>query len=79
MAKRALTHDLPESVSIACFEFIAGPLSENPHRVGKQLGPPFWPQYSARRGEFRIVYTIVDDILVVTVVSIKRRRDVYHT
>jgi hypothetical protein len=29
-AKRALVHDLPEEVAAACFEFIYGPLAENP-------------------------------------------------
>jgi len=77
-ARRALTTDLPESVAAACFEFIYGPLAENPKRVGRQLRPPFWPKYAARRGEFRVIYDIVDDILVVQVVVIEHRRDVYR-
>lgn len=50
-AKRALTHDLPEKVAAAAFEFIRGALSENPQRVGKQLQEPLFPLYSAMRGE----------------------------
>jgi len=77
-AKRALTTDLPPSVAAACYEFIYGPLADNPRRVGKQLRAPFLPKYSARRGEYRIIYEIVDDILVVQVVVIEHRRDVYR-
>lgn len=36
-AKRALTDVLPEAVAVACWEFIRGPLAENPHLVGKAL------------------------------------------
>ena len=77
-AKRALTTDLPESVAAACFEFIYGALAEHPKQVGKQLRPPFWPKYAARRGEFRVIYDIVEDVLVVQVVVIEHRRDVYR-
>jgi mRNA interferase RelE/StbE len=77
-AKRALTHDLQHAVAVACFEFIYGPLAENPHRVGKQLREPLLPLYSARRGEFRVVYDILDAKIVVEVVSIRHRRDVYR-
>jgi len=77
-AKRALTDDLPEAVAAACFEFIYGPLADNPQRVGKQLREPFWPKYSARRGDFRVIYDIVDEVLVVQVVTIQHRRDVYR-
>ncbi len=77
-AKRALTTDLPEAVAAACFEFIFGPLAANPHRVGKQLQPPLWPKYSARRGEYRVIYTIHDQTVIVDVVAIQHRRDVYQ-
>ena len=77
-AKRALTTDLPESVAAACFEFIYGPLARNPRRVGKQLNPPLWPKYSARRGEYRVIYLIIEREIVVEVIAIQHRRDVYR-
>jgi len=77
-AKRALTTDLPPAVAAACFEFIFGPLADSPRRVGTQLHEPFWPKYSARRGEYRVIYDIIDEILVVEVVVIEHRRDVYR-
>ena len=78
-ARRALAERLPESVAAACHEFILGPLAENPYRVGKQLGPPHYPAYSARRGEFRVVYDIRDEEVVVDVITIMHRRDVYRS
>ncbi|WP_298803467.1 type II toxin-antitoxin system RelE/ParE family toxin [uncultured Pseudokineococcus sp.] len=77
-ARRALEEELPEAVAAAAFEFIAGPLVAEPHRVGKPLREPLAPLWSARRGEYRILYRIVDRLLVVEVVSVVHRRDAYH-
>lgn len=77
-AKNALTNLLPESIAVACWEFIRGPLAENPHRVGKPLRDRLEGRYSARRGEFRVVYQIFDDRVVVRVIQIAHRRDVYR-
>lgn len=77
-AKRALTHELPEKVATAAWNFIMGALRENPHRVGKQLKEPLYPLYSARRGEYRVIYRIADDHLIVDVVTIAHRRDSYR-
>ncbi|MHB1171245.1 MAG: type II toxin-antitoxin system RelE family toxin [Lacisediminihabitans sp.] len=77
-AKRALTHDLPEKVAAAAFEFIVGVLSENPHRLGEPLDEPLYPLYSARRGEYRVIYRIVERQLIIEIVSIVHRRDAYR-
>jgi mRNA interferase RelE/StbE len=77
-AKKALTDLLPEAVAIACWEFIRGPLAENPQRVGKPLRDQLAGRYSARRGEFRVIYQIFDDRVVVRVIYIAHRRDVYR-
>lgn len=76
-AKKALTDTLPEAVAVACWEFIRGPLAENPHRIGKPLRDQLQGRYSARRGEFRVIYQIFDDRMIVTVIHIAHRRDVY--
>lgn len=52
-ARRQLTDKLPEAVASAAYEFIVGPLLDNPHRVGKRLRPPLNDRYSARRGTYR--------------------------
>lgn len=77
-ARRALEQELPEKVAAAAFEFIVGALRENPHRVGKPLREPLAPLYSARRGGYRVVYRILDTRVVIEVVSVAHRRDVYQ-
>lgn len=77
-AKRALTTELPEKVASAVWTFVMGALRDNPQRVGKQLKPPLFPLYSARRGEYRVIYRIVDDILVIEIITIAHRRDSYR-
>jgi mRNA interferase RelE/StbE len=78
-ARRALTTTLPEKIATAAFEFIEGALAENPRRVGKQLREPLFPLYSARRGEYRVVYDIVDDEIRIDIVAVAHRRDVYRS
>ena len=78
-ARRALELELPEKVAAAAFEFIMGPLRENPRRVGQALREPLAPLYAARRGEYRVIYRIIDQRLVIEVVSIVHRRDAYHS
>jgi mRNA interferase RelE/StbE len=77
--RRALAGTLPEAVAVAAYEFISGPLLEQPHRVGKRLLPPLDDRFSARRGTYRVIYRIDDEAHVVTVVDIGHRRDVYRT
>lgn len=77
-ARRALENDLPEVAAVACWEFIHGPLAENPHRVGSALRNELQGRYSARRGDFRVIYQINDDQVVVRVINIRHRRDAYH-
>ena len=77
-AKRALTHELPEKVATAAWNFIMGALRDNPQRVGKQLKAPLYPLYSARRGEYRVIYRMVEQHLVIEVVTIAHRRDSYR-
>ncbi len=78
-ARRALTHNLPGKVATAAFEFVHSTLTANPPRLGKQLEPPLFPLYAARRGEYRVIYDIRQDISVIEIVSILYRRDAYRT
>jgi mRNA interferase RelE/StbE len=79
--RRALAETLPETVAVAAFEFITGPLLENPYRVGKPLLPPLDDRYSARRGTYRVIYRIDDDarVVVLPFSGSGHRRDVYRT
>ncbi|MDR2453626.1 MAG: type II toxin-antitoxin system RelE/ParE family toxin [Bifidobacteriaceae bacterium] len=77
-AKRALTSSLPEAAATACYHFVYGPPAENPHRVGHALRPPLAPAYSARRGEYRVIYEVDEAAGTVYVLRLDHRRDVYH-
>jgi mRNA-degrading endonuclease RelE of RelBE toxin-antitoxin system len=71
--RRALAERLPESVAFAAFEFISGPLLDNPYRVGRRLLASLGDRYSARRGSYRIIYRIDDKARTVTVVEVDHR------
>ncbi len=77
-AARQLAEGLPESVAAACVEFLYGPLAENPHRVGAALRKPFEGHWRARRGEYRVRYTIDDARVEVVVLDVSHRRDAYR-
>jgi mRNA interferase RelE/StbE len=77
--RRALSETLPESVAVAAYEFITGPLLREPYRVGKRLPPPMDDRFSARRGTYRIIYRIDDKDRIVTVVDVGHRSDAYRT
>lgn len=76
--RRALSETLPEAVAAAAFEFITTVLAENPRRMGKPLREPLAPLFSARRGEYRVIYRILDELVVIEIVSLSHRRDIYH-
>lgn len=46
--------------------------------MGRPLREPLAPLYSARRGEYRVQYRIVDEQLIIEVVSVAHRRDANH-
>lgn len=76
--RRQLVEGLPESVAFAAFDFINGPLLENPQRVGKQLTPPLDDRWITRRGTYRIIYRIDEQAHRVTVIAIALRSDAYR-
>ncbi|MGL5819121.1 MAG: type II toxin-antitoxin system RelE family toxin [Phycicoccus sp.] len=69
---------LPEKIATACVEFVFGPLADNPRRVGKPLRGELNGLHSARRGDYRVVYGIVEDTRTVEVIHIDRRSDGYR-
>ena len=69
---------IPAKTAFAIAELLAGPLAESPQRVGKPLIGDLAGEWSARRGEWRILYTIDDTTMTVTVDRIAHRRDAYH-
>jgi mRNA interferase RelE/StbE len=76
-AHRALSETLPEQVAAAVWKFVSGPLLEDPHRVAKRLRFDLEGFHSARRGQYKVIYRILDDEVVVDVIKISHGGDIY--
>jgi mRNA interferase RelE/StbE len=69
---------LPENVRSAALESIFGPIAENPNRLGKPLVGELEGLWSARRGDYRIIYEILEDEQIVLIHRVQHRRDAYR-
>ena len=69
---------LPEKVATAVVEFVYGALCDNPQRVGRALQLDLAGFHAARRGDFRVIYTIGADERRVVVTAISHRADAYR-
>lgn len=76
-ARRALADKLLEPVATAVWEFLTGPLADNPQRVGQPLRDRYAGLHSARRGSYRVIYRIREQQVIVEVIKISHRRDAY--
>jgi mRNA-degrading endonuclease RelE of RelBE toxin-antitoxin system len=76
-AERALAR-LPDRIAAAVVEFILGPLTEAPKRVGHPLRGDLAGLWLARRGAYRVVYEVDEPGSVVRVLRIEHRADVYR-
>ncbi|HKA02996.1 MAG TPA: type II toxin-antitoxin system RelE/ParE family toxin [Acidimicrobiales bacterium] len=76
-ALRALDR-IPEKVATAVVELVYGRLCMDPRRVGRPLRFELEGLYSARRGDYRIVYAIDDERATVVIETIAHRSDVYR-
>ena len=76
-ARRALTDRLPEGVAAAVLDFLTTALVAQPHRVGRPLRGQLEGIWSARRGTYRVLYRVRDDVREVVVLRIEHRRDAY--
>lgn len=77
-ARRALEERLPLAVALAVWEFCNGALRDEPRRVGRPLGRELAGYYSARRGAYRVIYRLDDEVRIVHVVRVEHRADVYR-
>jgi mRNA interferase RelE/StbE len=75
-AGRRSLNALPPSVLSAVIEFAFGELARQPWRVGKPLRGELAGNFSARRGPYRLLYRIEQD--VVFIVRVDHRGDVYR-
>ena len=69
---------LPGKVRHAALETIFGPIAENPQRLGKPLVGELDGLRSARRGDYRIIYEILEIDEVVLIHRVQHRREVYR-
>jgi mRNA-degrading endonuclease RelE of RelBE toxin-antitoxin system len=70
---------LPQGIAAAIVEFMVTALIENPHRVGGALQRELAGLHSARRGAYRVIYEIDDDLHAVIVLRVDHRSRVYRT
>lgn len=68
---------LPEKYAPAVLEALQA-IAGNPQRHGKPLRLGLQGRWSARRGPYRVVYTIDADARTVTVLAVAHRADVYR-
>lgn len=76
-AERTLRR-LPEKIAAAIVEFLLGPLTGAPRRVGHQLHRELAGLWAARRGAYRVVYEIDELKRQVRVIRIDHRSDIYR-
>ena len=69
---------IPPRIVPAIIEFVFGDLALKPGRVGKPLRRELDGAYSARRGPYRILYTINEVAHRVEVLRVDHRSDVYR-
>lgn len=68
---------LPEKYATAVLEMLTT-LAENPKRLGKPLRFELKGRWSARRGPYRVIYTIDEEPCIVTVLAVAHRADAYR-
>jgi len=76
-AERSLAR-LPGKAAAAVVEFMVGPLTEDPKRVGHRLREELEGRWAARRGPYRVDYEIEERAREVRVLRIDHRADVYR-
>lgn len=69
---------IPPRYGDAIVGFLFGPLADNPLRVGKELRGDLAGLHGARRGDYRVLYRILERDRVVLVVRIDHRASVYR-
>ncbi|WP_104523505.1 type II toxin-antitoxin system RelE family toxin [Blastococcus atacamensis] len=58
-------------------DFLYGILAADPYRVGKPLRFELEGYWSARRGRYHVIYSVHEDQVLVRVLRISHRADVY--
>jgi mRNA-degrading endonuclease RelE of RelBE toxin-antitoxin system len=69
---------LPVKIAQAVVEFVTVTLPQNPKRMSKPLQREFAGLYSARRGDYRVLFFLDEEIGRLVVVRVTHRRDAYR-
>ena len=77
-ARRDLSKTSPRIIP-AIVEFLYGDLAAQPRRVGKPLGRDLAGTFSARRGPYRILFSLDDAAETEYVLRVDHRADVYRS
>jgi mRNA interferase RelE/StbE len=70
-------HSLPEKYAAAVLELLPI-IAANPKRLGKPLRFEYEGRWSARRGPYRIIYSLDEASRTVTILAIGHRADIYR-
>lgn len=70
---------LPEKAATAIVEFVTGALADNPRRLSKPLTNELVGLRTARRGDYRVLFTLDIEEHTLYVQHIEHRADVYET
>lgn len=69
---------LPDKIRAAAVEAIFSTIAVNPRRAGKALLGDFEGVYSARRGDYRVIYEVDETAQALVVHRVQHRRDAYR-
>lgn len=69
---------LPEKYATAILAILPA-IGANPKRIGKPLRFELEGRWSARRGTYRIIYSIDESTRTVTVLAVAHRADAYRS
>jgi mRNA interferase RelE/StbE len=71
-------NELPTKVRDAALAALHGPIAQDPHRLGKPLVGELAGLFSARRGDYRIIYSLNEAPKLVIVHRVQHRRSAYR-
>jgi mRNA interferase RelE/StbE len=77
-ARRAIKVTLPQSAAAALWEFIIRPLAQNPVRLSKPLLGELASSRSARRGGYRVVFSLSENANEIYIERIAARKNIYR-
>ncbi len=71
-------HRLPPRVAAAVVEYVTVVLPENPHRMSKGLTAELEGLRSARRGDYRVLFEIDEEVRAIVLLRVAHRAHVYR-